>query len=116
MSRILINEASGEIVISHLMVAESTRDRMIGLLGRNGLPDGAGLLIRPCGSIHMWFMRFTIDAAFLDREMRVLKIRRNLPPWALGWAPRKTCSVLETAAGTLQHLQPGDRLKENGAE
>ena len=116
MSRILINEADGKTVVSDLEIATSTVARTRGLLGRSSLPQGAGLLLLPCGSIHMWFMRFPIDAAFLDREMRVLKISRNLKPWALGWAPRQTHCVLETAVGVLADLKPGDRLKENGAD
>jgi len=112
MSRILIKEASGAIVVSQLILAESTWDRMRGLLGRSCLDRDSGLLIRPCRSIHMWFMRFPIDAAFLDDELRVLKIVRNLRPWMLAWAPVQTCCVLETAAGVLETLQPGDRLAE----
>ena len=112
MSRTLINEADGTTVVKTLLIAESTRDRMVGLLGRRTMASDTGLLIRPCRSIHMWFMRFPIDAAFLDRDMRILKIARNLPPWALGWAPRKTHCVLETAAGMLNPLNPGDRLAE----
>ncbi len=112
MSRILIHQASGEPVTEKLILAESLPDRMRGLLGRSTWPADSGLLIRPCRSIHMWFMHFPIDAAFLDADLRVLKVMRNLQPWQLGWAPRKTRSVLETAAGTLDHLQAGDRLQE----
>jgi uncharacterized membrane protein (UPF0127 family) len=83
---------------------------MRGLLGRSSLPAGTGMLLRPCGSIHMWFMRFAIDAAFLDREMRVLKVARNLKPWQLGFAPRGTACVLETAAGELAAVERGTEL------
>lgn len=110
MSRILINEADGTPVLEKLILAESIGSRMRGLLGRADLPLDTGMLLRPCRSIHMWFMRFAIDAAFLDADLRVLKIARNLPPWALGWAPRKTHCVLETAGGVLNHLSVGDRL------
>jgi uncharacterized membrane protein (UPF0127 family) len=109
MSRILIND--GTELVEKLILAESTFDRMRGLLGRNSLPANAGLLIRPCRSIHMWFMRFPIDAAFLDSGLRVLKITRNLRPWQLGWAPRQTQCVLETAAGALARLKVGDQLR-----
>ncbi len=112
MSRILINQDSGATVVAHLMLAESLTDRMRGLLGRKDLPVDAGLLIRPCRSIHMWFMRFPIDAAFLDGELRVLKIVRGLRPWQLAFAPRNTCSVLETAAGGMAALHTGHRLLE----
>lgn len=63
----------------------------------------------------MWFMRFPIDAAFLDADMKVLKVERNLKPWRLGWAPRGTRCVLETAAGALGAVHAGERLAEAAA-
>lgn len=110
MSRILMNQTDGEVIVENLVVAETLRDRIQGLLGRASLPAGEGLLIRPCRSIHMWFMRFPIDAAFLDEELRVLKLARKLKPWQLAWAPRRTFCVLETAAGVLAAVNVGDRL------
>ncbi len=108
MSRILIND--GTVLIAQVLLAESTLDRMRGLLGRSSLDTDAGMLIRPCRSIHMWFMRFPIDAAFLDREMRVLKVARNLKPWQLAFAPRGTYCVLETAEGVLTSIKTGSCL------
>ena len=108
MSRILIND--GTVLIERLLLAESTAERMRGLLGRTSLEPDCGMLIRPCRSIHMWFMRFPIDAAFLDHDMRVLKVSRNLKPWQLAFAPRKTCCVLEAAAGCLDDIQPSEHL------
>ena len=110
MSRILIHQANGASVVDHLFVAETTVARMRGLLGRMDLPRDTGLLIRPCRSIHMWFMRFPIDAAFLDADLRVLGISRGLRPWRLAFAPRGTHCVLETAAGVLDGIAAGDRL------
>lgn len=110
MSRTLIHQASGASVVEHLLVAETTVARMRGLLGRMELPRDTGLLIRPCRSIHMWFMRFPIDAAFLDPDLRVLRISRGLRPWLLAFAPGGTHSVLETAAGVLDGITTGDRL------
>jgi uncharacterized membrane protein (UPF0127 family) len=108
MSRILIHD--GTVLIAHVIHAESTIERMKGLLGRASLDPGSGMLIRPCRSIHMWFMRFPIDAAFLDHDMRVLKISRNLKPWQLAFAPRNTACVLETATGVLDPIQTGSTL------
>ena len=108
MSRILTKD--GSVVVSRVVYAETLSTRLRGLLGRDSLAENTGLLIRPCRSIHMWFMRFPIDAAFLDRDLRVLKIARNLRPWQLAFAPRKTHCVLETATGTLGGLQRGDPL------
>lgn len=108
MSRILIND--GTVLVEKLMLAESTFGRMRGLLGRDSLPPDTGMLLRPCRSIHMWFMRFPIDAAFLDHDMRVLKAAHNLRPWQVALAPRGTACVLETSAGILGRIQTGDVL------
>jgi uncharacterized membrane protein (UPF0127 family) len=115
MSRILINDENKTLLAEKVILAESTAARMKGLLGRSGLEPDTVLLIRPCRSIHMWFMRFSIDAAFLDADLRVLKVSRNLKPWQLAFAPRKTTSVLETAAGVLNNVQPGDLLIQEHA-
>ncbi len=110
MSRILINDRNATVLLERLILAETTAERMRGLLGRSSLPPGTGMLIRPCRSIHMWFMRFPIDAAFLDSQMRVLKISRNLGPWQMAFAPRGTVCVLETETGLLSKLNIGTRL------
>ena len=110
MSRILIHQANSAPVVEHLLLAETRIARMRGLLGRAELARDTGLLILPCRSIHMWFMRFPIDAAFLDADLRALKIVRSLLPWRLAFAPQGTHCVLETAAGVLDGLAAGDRL------
>jgi uncharacterized protein len=103
--------ADGAAVCERCTVADSPWARMRGLLGRRGLEDGEGLLIVPAGSIHMFFMRFPIDAVFLDRDLRILKIVRGLPPWRVA-AARGAKRVLELAAGEAAHrgLAPGQRL------
>ena len=87
--------------------------RGFGLILRSALDEGEGLLITKTGSITMFFMRFAIDALFLDRSMRVLRVAEDLRPWvpAVG-APRGTDSVLELAAGTAARTgtQAGDEL------
>lgn len=108
MSRILMND--GAVLLEELILAESLTERMRGLLGRRDLPVQTGMLLRPCGSIHMWGMRFPIDAAFLDADLRVLKIARNLQPGQLAFAPSGTCSVLETAAGALEPVELNAQL------
>jgi uncharacterized protein len=84
--------------------------RMRGLLGRRELPSDESLLIRTW-SIHMFFMRFAIDAVFLDRERQVVKIVHELGPWKMA-ACRGAHEVVEMAAGesARRGLAPGDRL------
>ena len=80
-------------------VARTFLRRAVGLIGRKSLPPGEGLLILRCNAIHTFFMRFPIDATFLDANDRVVKVVRNIRPWRPfiwgGWRARK---VLETKA------------------
>ena len=80
-------------------VAETFAERTRGLIGRPPPPPGRGLLIPRCNAIHTLFMRYPIDATFLDRKGDVVKVVRNIRPWRLfvwgGWRARQ---VLETAS------------------
>ena len=80
-------------------VAESAFERMRGLIGRDRLERGRGMLITKCNCIHTFFMRFPIDATFLDGQGRIVKTVKGIRPWRPwvwgGWRAR---SVLETSA------------------
>lgn len=97
------------MVSSRCRIADGPWSRLRGLLGRSGLEPGEGLLLRPSGSIHMMFMRFPIDAVFLDRELVVVDVVRDLRPWRAA-GRRGAKAVLELAAGDAGDLAPGDRL------
>jgi uncharacterized membrane protein (UPF0127 family) len=102
---------NGEVVCERCLVADRPFARMRGLLGRRSLPAGEGILLRPAGSIHTFFMRFAIDAVFLDRELRVLATAEDVVPWRTRGA-RGAKSVLELASGECARrgLRVGDRL------
>ncbi len=79
--------------------------RFRGLMGRAALPDGEGLYLPDTG-IHMFFMRFPIDALFVapeaDGMRRVVAVRHALPPWrGLVLHVRGAQGVVELPAGTL---------------
>jgi uncharacterized membrane protein (UPF0127 family) len=89
------------VVCERCDVADHVVARMRGLLGRSVLPQGEGVLLRPAGSIHTFFMRFPIDVVFLSEEDVVLKVVHGLPPWrAAGMKGAR--SVLELAAGEVE--------------
>jgi len=86
----------------------------MGLMGRPRLPKGEGLLIRPCNSIHMFFMKFSIDAAFMDRDFTIVRLVRNLAPGKIVGSVPGAWQVLETAAGDLPaSYEEGTRLTAN---
>jgi uncharacterized membrane protein (UPF0127 family) len=95
--------ADGRVVCPALSVADTPMSRMKGLLGRRSLATGEGLLLRPAGSIHTAFMRFPIDAVFLDANLRVLRVEANLRPWRIA-AQRGARAVVELPAGTAEGM------------
>ena len=103
----------GHVVCEHCLLAETALTRLRGLLGRSGLSSGEGMLLRPASSIHTAFMRFPIDAVFLDREDRVLKVAPELSPWRMA-ACKGARAVLELPAGEAQRrgLRPGVSLTQ----
>jgi uncharacterized protein len=106
----------GRIVCERCVLADTALARMRGLLGRSSLPSGEGILLRPASSVHTAFMRFAIDAVFLDPELRVVKIASDLRPWRTA-ARRKAHAVLELPSGEAARLrlEPGDRLVADAA-
>jgi uncharacterized protein len=108
---IRIETDQGTVVCEHCELAESTLGRMRGLLGREGLAPGAGMLIHPAPSVMTFFMRFPIDVVFLDRDKRVVRVVPSLRPWRMASA-RKAVAALELPAGASESagLRPGTVL------
>lgn len=79
-------------------VAATFLRRLVGLLGRRSLAPGTGLLLVPCSNIHTGFMRFEIDAVFVDREGTVLAVFPALRPWRAAFA-RGAHACLELPGG-----------------
>ena len=108
-----LTKADGTIVAEPLEVASNFVARGVGLMGRARLPERGGLLIHDCNGIHMMFMRFPIDAVFVDKEGTVVKTYRRLRPW-IGLVPLvwRAKQVAELPAGTVERhsIQVGDQL------
>ena len=111
--QIIWHKNSGESVVLATQVEMATNffSRAKGLLGRSSLAPEQGLLIRPCNSIHTFFMRFPIDVIFLNRGNEVVKVVRNLPAGRITLPNWSTYQVLELAAHVVPpDLQPKARL------
>jgi len=111
MRTVSLKTVDGEVVCERCLVADSAWSRMRGLLGRRGLESGEGLLLRPTGSVHTFFMRFPIDVVFLSRDGEVLKVARALPARRTAGA-RRAKAALELAADEAERreIRVGTRL------
>lgn len=96
---------SGLVLADRVSIADSPMSRAKGLLGRRGIEDGEGLLIRPCSSIHTFFMNFPIDVLFLTRDGRVLKAAMGLRPWRLSGCWFGCYMVLELKEGVIEKTE-----------
>ncbi|MGO8718599.1 MAG: DUF192 domain-containing protein [Acidobacteriaceae bacterium] len=107
-----LNMTRGTVLAARLENAHTAAARNKGLLGRDSLPPGDGLWIAPCESVHTFFMRFPIDLIYLDRKLRVKKVRHSVPPWRVS-ACLTAHSVLELPAGTAAatRTQRGDQIE-----
>jgi uncharacterized protein len=107
----LVNQRTGEALAERVEVAVTRRDRRKGLLGRDIFETSGALIIAPCFSIHTMFMRFDIDAVFVDDDGRAVKVVESLAPWRIAVEPFAH-AVVELPAGSLKDrpVGVGDRL------
>ena len=101
------NETRGTTIADAVETASSLWARFMGLMGRRSLPAGGALWLPGDNGIHMFFMRFPIDAVFLSRPSgdgarKVLAAKSNLRPWT-GIVPlvRGASGVLELPVGAI---------------
>ena len=112
-----LNRTKGTVLCERLEVAASMAARGRGLLGRDSLAPGSGMLFDRGGFLplmwmHMFFMRFAIDIVFLDRSGRVLRINHSLKPWRVSSMVFGAHRALELEAGAAvrSSTEEGDQL------
>ena len=106
------------VVGDRIRMARTLTDRTVGLLGTRSLAPGEGLWIERSPSIHMFFMRFAIDAVFVAADGRVTKIVENLRPWRVVWWARgaRDCLELPVGAVAASGTRVGDRLELSSSQ
>ena len=95
------NQTRAKVLAEACDVADTSSKRRVGLLKHSKLDPGEGLWIKPCESVHTFFMKFPIDLVYLDRAQKVRKVRRAVPAWRLS-ACLTAYSILELPAGTIE--------------
>lgn len=99
--------SGGTTVAGDVAVADNPYRRFMGLMGKRELKDGSGLYLKPCSSIHMFFMRFPIDVAFVDKDNRVVRLYHGLRPWRMSRVVRRAKAAIELRSGALAEAGVG---------
>jgi uncharacterized membrane protein (UPF0127 family) len=105
------NQTRNAVLGVAVELADTSEKRRVGLLKHERLEPGEGLWIKPCESVHTFFMKFAIDLVYIDKKQKVRKARKAVPPWRLS-ACLTAHSILELPAGTIERTgtQAGDQL------
>jgi uncharacterized membrane protein (UPF0127 family) len=103
-------------VVARCQIADNIWTRGKGLLGRKELPSDEGILLVPGTSIHMFGMKFPIDAVFLTKDDVVTDLAPDLQIGKMRVAKMnkgKPFATLELAAGTIARcgVEIGDKLE-----
>lgn len=102
----------GLVIVGKVELAMSLPQRIRGLLGRSDCPKGEAMLLSPCNSVHTFFMKFSLDLFFLDKDMCVVRIVRDVVPGKMVGGGIKARSVLESGCGWIgDSLSVGDRIQ-----
>lgn len=109
----IYNEATGTTLAISAEQATGFFQRGLGLIGKTSLPDGYALILDPCRSIHMAFMRIPLDVLHVDRSHRVVRVLEGIKPWRVGPIVRQGRYVIELPVGTIfrTRTKVGDQLR-----
>jgi len=98
----IINTTKNVTLADNVILTQTTLARLRGLLFRKEFRKGEALIIKPCNSIHMFFMSFPIDVIFVDSNDRIVKIHKGIKPFRATPVYFKSKFAIELPAGTLE--------------
>lgn len=106
------NRSRGTVVAERCRVARGMFRRIFGLHLLPQLEPGDGLLLRGATTIDMMFMRYPIDAVFVDAAARVVRVVPELRPWRMVLPVRGARDCIELPAGAADRsaTREGDQL------
>ena len=106
----IYNSTQNNLIADNVKVAENFFTRSVGLLSKKTLSQGEGLVIKPCCSIHTFFMRFAIDVLFVDRSNKIIAMYENVKPWRILPLHIHSYYVAELSAGSVcdENISEGD--------
>ena len=106
----VINRTRDSVLAERAELADNYWTRFVGLMGRHELASGGGLVLKPGGGIHMWFMRIPLDVIHVDKQDRVTHVLRGIKPWRFGPLFVGGKLAIELPVGVADATQPGDTV------
>jgi uncharacterized membrane protein (UPF0127 family) len=108
----IVNQSKGTTLAENARKAANFLERGRGLMMAPPLQEGGGLVLDPCGSIHMFFMRYPLDILFLNKEGRVVFMYKGIKPWRVGRVVRGSQMAVELPVGAIEQskTEVGDRV------
>ncbi len=106
----MIIKVNGKTVSESIEVADTFFKRFLGLMGRKSLSPKSGMFFYNCGSIHCFFMRFTIDAVYISNDMTVVGVE-TIKPWRVGGLFKGAKNVLELCEGGASDIKLGMKVE-----
>ena len=95
-----------------VVIAESFKDKLFGLMNKKNIDYG--LLIKNCKSIHTFFMLEPIDVLLLDKDNKILSIKRNVTPNKIViFSNKKRTNILELNSNSSLNLKLNDVIDFN---
>jgi uncharacterized membrane protein (UPF0127 family) len=114
---VLVNVTKNTVLSDQCHFANTVLKRLVGFLNRKSLTPGEGLLFDRCYGIHTFGMRFPLDLLFFDKDLRVMKAVKALPPFRT-CAVKKAVYVLELPVGSIDRsrTEAGDQIQIRTAD
>jgi len=98
-----------KLLSGNIKSADSFITKLIGLLNKKSLDKNEGLLLTNCSGIHCFLMKFTIDAVYLSKDMKVI-YKETVKPWRTGKFVRNCTHILELPEGMAKDIEIGDYI------
>lgn len=109
----LYNSTQNCLIADDVKIADNFISRTIGLISKKEISHAEGLLIKPCCSIHTFFMRFEIDVLFINRKNEVVALYENVKPWKVLPIHPSSHYVVELCSGLIEknNISKGDTVE-----
>lgn len=109
----IVNLRNNAVLADKVKIADTFFSRFVGLLNRSSLEQGEALILKPSNAIHMLFMRFPIDALFVDKNNKIVGILSSIKPFQISKVYFKAILTIELPADCIENTETrlGDAIK-----